>query len=94
MIAIETRYKPADGDKGTRIIAETCIKLIEVGYDYALDNTENHEAAANKMLGELIKAGEIEVNTELVHGVLPNGNHCHVIVPWHVPDEDEDGNSY
>jgi hypothetical protein len=59
MKTIETRYIPPSNTKGSRIMATDCgDHRIYVHTDHALQNDENHVAAARKLCEKLAWHGE------------------------------------
>jgi hypothetical protein len=75
MKAIQTRYLGPTNVRGTRIKAFVEGSSITCSYDYGLDNSDNHVAAAQRL------AAKLKWDYSLASGSLPNGDHCHVLLP-------------
>jgi hypothetical protein len=70
MQAIQTRYFGPTNFKGSRIKATCSGGSVTVGYDHALNITENHQAAAEKLVVKMDWNGGMPV--KLVGGWLPS----------------------
>lgn len=75
LAAITTRYLPAIGSKGPRMIARSKAGRVIVGYDHSTDCTGNHRAVALELARRHGWSGR------WAGGVLPaNQGHAWVIV--------------
>ncbi len=74
--AIVTKYFGPTNSRGSRIKATCAAKTIIVAYDYSLNPENNHIAVANALAIKLEWTSDYY--GKLVHGVMANGDYCHV----------------
>jgi hypothetical protein len=73
MQAIRTKYLGATNFRGSRFKATAQAGSVTVPYDHALDNEDNHYAAALALCAKFGWSGR------LVSGFLSNGEYAHVL---------------
>lgn len=74
MQAIETKWLPATALKPARIKAKCAAGSLTISYPASMEPDQAHQYAA-----ELLMVSRQWKGFKLSSGVLPNGNHCHVL---------------
>lgn len=75
MQAIVTHYLGPTDRRGSRVKATAQVGSMAITWDDALDSDDNHRVAAEAFARKMgwLRGGVMH------SGVLPNGDHCHVI---------------
>ena len=87
--AIQTRYFGPGNVRGSRIKAFAEAGSVTVSYDYALNASENHLAAAKAL------ASKLQWDGTWVGGALPNSSgYAFVLSPWGLRIGPDRGDSF